>query len=190
MLFLGFSRSLGLSGILPPILSAWSANLIEEATPGAPGIQLNYSKGCTVIPDYCSWNPWDDTYTDAEFNSGPSWGWMKPQPILSDIEVDDDGSLLLAFADRTGHQFAYRNRRPQSTNQAAQAEGVIGGDILRIGAEANADLAALHSVDGRFEEGDLAGLAPAVSVAARTSAGGGSYASVASQIVRIRALSG
>ncbi len=129
-------------GGVPAGLAAgtWSANLVEEATPGAPGVQLNYPKGCAVGTDGCGWNPWDNTYTDAEFNV-PSWAAVKPQPILTDIEVDDDGSLFLAFSDRTGHQFAYRNRRPQSTNQTANIEGVIGGDILR---------AAVPSATGSF----------------------------------------
>ena len=49
--------------------------------------------------------------------------------MLTDIEVDDDGSLVLAFADRTGFQFGYRNRRPQSTDQNANLEALIGGEV-------------------------------------------------------------
>ncbi len=137
-----------LSGV-PAGLAAgsWSANLIEEAVPGPPGIQLDYVKGCTVDRRLaCSWNPWDDTYSEAEFNpqldvNGVPLGFptVKPQPILSDIVFDDDGSMLLGFADRAGHQFGYRNVRPGgSANQATDLEVVSGGDILRAAVPAAA----------------------------------------------------
>jgi hypothetical protein len=109
---------------------AWSANLVEEATPGAAGLQLTYPKGCGAGSSGCSWNPWIDTYSDADFFR-EGFAALRPQPILSDIEVDDDGSLILAFLDRTGDQFGYANRRPLSTNQAASISAVSGGDILR-----------------------------------------------------------
>ena len=121
-------------GGVPAGLAAgtWSSNLLEDSTPGN-GIQLGYAKGCTLGTDYCAWNPWDDTYTDGEFNAsaGNGWAGMLPQPILSDLDIDDDGSILLAFADRSTAQLGYRNRRPDSLNQAADLESVNGGDILR-----------------------------------------------------------
>lgn len=53
---------------------------------------------------------------------------------------------------------------------------------------AEADLATLQDVDERFEESDLERVAPAQSVRARTSHGGGSHSSVADQIAKIRAM--
>ena len=82
----------------------------------------------------CQWFPWETTYVNAEFNS-PSWAAVRPQPILTDLEIDDDGSLLLAFADRTAFQFGYRNLRPNNPQSgAADIEAVAGGEILRAGA--------------------------------------------------------
>ncbi len=151
------SATLPLGGVpagLAP--STWSVNLIEEATPGAAGIQLNYAKGCALgTTDGCLWNPWDDTYTDAEFFRA-GFAAVKPQPILSDIEVDDDGSLLLAFADRVGNQFGYRNRRPNSADQTANLEAVIGGDILRAGVPSAAGTFVLEN-DGAVAQGPRLG---------------------------------
>jgi len=49
--------------------------------------------------------PWNDVYD----NVNPQ---AKPQPILSDLELTSDGSLVLGFTDRTGNQFGSANGRP------------------------------------------------------------------------------
>lgn len=50
------------------------------------------------------------------------------QPMLSDIEVDDDGSLILGLRDRFGDQAG--EDVPPGTNGGG-GEGVAGGDLLR-----------------------------------------------------------
>src|SRR6056297_745043 len=47
------------------------------------------------------WNPWTDDYSVFEDCGIHD---VYPQPILSDIEFDLDGSMILAFLDRWGHQ--------------------------------------------------------------------------------------
>jgi LPXTG-motif cell wall-anchored protein len=107
----------------------WSGNLIDDGV-AAAGVQLNYTKGCAVSAVGCGWNPWTDVYSEPLFGNG-GFPTLLPQPILGDLEIDDDGSLLLGFIDRAGEQFGYRNVRPNSANQATTVEGVSGGDILR-----------------------------------------------------------
>jgi argininosuccinate lyase len=73
-----------------------------------------------------------------------------------------------------------------------EAHHVVGKVVVELIAAgktlADADLATLRSIDGRFEAGDLERLSPAASVLVRTSHGGGSHPSVAGQIAKLRAL--
>lgn len=51
-----------------------------------------------------------------------------PQPILSDIDFDEDGAMILGFMDRTGHQIGVN--QPDLKNIASYS-GTASGDILR-----------------------------------------------------------
>jgi len=56
-----------------------------------------------------------------------------PMPILSDIEVDTDGSFILGFIDRFALQTGQGNYRPDATETDTSLYTVnAGGDILRI----------------------------------------------------------
>ncbi len=94
---------------------------------------LTYSKG---FPDggdrnVTGWYPWTDSFSDLYITSdyNPLFNVTRPTPILSDIEFDIDGSLVLAFNDRTGLQTGYRNYSTSGTS--VLYNGHIGGDILR-----------------------------------------------------------
>lgn len=52
-----------------------------------------------------------------------------PQPVLSDLEFDVDGAMILGFMDRYGHQIGQRNYPYNNTSNFVS--GVISGDILR-----------------------------------------------------------
>ena len=111
----------------------WSASLID--------VPLDYAKGsivgaCSPRPWRCRFNPWLDTEgTDAQSDPptaipvGSRFGWGYPQPLLADIEIDNDGSLILGFTDRNGHQYGPINN---DTSGVLTGYGVTGGDILRI----------------------------------------------------------
>jgi hypothetical protein len=94
---------------------------------------LNYSKGpasdfgnCAVVSD---WHPWATSMPPiCTPPTGERVVW--PQPMLSGIEFDVDGSLVLTFMDRLGHQLGNFNWVLAGT--ADRREGVIGGDILRL----------------------------------------------------------
>jgi hypothetical protein len=97
---------------------------------------LTYPKGAaqtTVAATLArtGWYPWTDTFD--KLNSGyttTTTYLLYPQPILSDIEFDVDGSMILGFADRTGSQGGFENYRPSGTT-TKNYTAIAGGDILR-----------------------------------------------------------
>lgn len=92
---------------------------------------LNYDKQDVDSNAAKGWFNWTDNFTSFAYL--PSGGGLtaNPQPMLSDIEFDSDGSMILAFADRTGFQLGYDNYAPTSTNTKLYS-GLVGGDILRV----------------------------------------------------------
>lgn len=50
------------------------------------------------------------------------------QPLISDLVMDDEGSLHIAMMDRGGHQVGHRNREPDNSGLCT---GASAGDILR-----------------------------------------------------------
>ena len=95
---------------------------------------LNYNKGqLTPYPfgDNCSyWEAWSDDYVDFYHRNLPE-GICYPQPILSDIEFDVDGSMILGFMDRAGHQLG-RDNLPPIPGTFELKSGTAGGDIIRV----------------------------------------------------------
>ncbi|MEM7130357.1 MAG: SdrD B-like domain-containing protein [Chloroflexota bacterium] len=94
---------------------------------------LNYAKGPTVVGyvancnDDSGWYPWQDTVPASCGNAGGAY-YSRPQPMLSDIEFDTNGDMILGFMDRFGHQTGTFNYRPDSNILMVT---VSGGDILR-----------------------------------------------------------
>ncbi|GAB4047468.1 hypothetical protein GCM10028810_30510 [Spirosoma litoris] len=95
---------------------------------------LTYPKGFLdgAAPSRTGWFPWTD---DWAIKIGFDRILIYPQPIFSSIEFDVDGSMVLAFGDRTGIQTGYFNMAPDNTNPNPSFEelysGIVGGDILR-----------------------------------------------------------
>jgi hypothetical protein len=102
---------------------------------------LNYIKGFAtgeLQNESNKWYPW--------FREGEEWwspglpDFLKtkyvsyPMPMLSDIEIDSDGSMVVAFMDRFAHQ-----TRLGGTDAYGNHHGTfgfdprVGGDVLRIG---------------------------------------------------------
>ncbi|HRK82676.1 MAG TPA: GEVED domain-containing protein [Saprospiraceae bacterium] len=91
---------------------------------------LNYPKG--IASDFITsaptgWFPWTGDF--GAFNPETPYK-AHPQPIFSDIEIDDDGSFVLGFADRGAMQLGWFNYGPNSGDNTLYA-GMMGGDILR-----------------------------------------------------------
>ena len=111
------------------------------------GIDLNYAKelaaGTAGIGSTCQdirqWFPWTNTFAPVHANTDANGmcstfagrsRWVYPTPMLSNIEFDDtDGSMILAFSDRSGHQGGWDNQDPDGN---PDFEVVIGGDTLRV----------------------------------------------------------
>ena len=69
------------------------------------------------------WNPWTDEWIE---NDGYA------VPILSDIEIDDDGSFIVALMDRTGHMGGLQQPHPTNAEDTNLYNRTAGGDIIRI----------------------------------------------------------
>ncbi len=92
------------------------------------------------------WNPWTDDFpyivTDDQGTPDPdddvtvpAWergGWspVRPVPLLSDIEFDRDGSIILGFRDRSTDQGSAGYRYPDGT--IGRINGLNTGDIKRM----------------------------------------------------------
>ena len=133
-----------------PVLNTFSATSLVN-------IDLSYGRGCiyngnisTVIPPagcaqladkdgiprpfIADWNPWQMDY-DIVFNDkkpgniGNQDGWIEyMQPLLSDIEFDNDGSMVIQIRDINGDRGGYQNHSPNPadvTRQNTNGEGDI-----------------------------------------------------------------
>ncbi len=97
---------------------------------------LTYPKGAVLVNstpavvDRVGWYPWTDNFNDINSNTtnGTFVRILHPQPMLTDIEFDIDGSMVLALGDRTGLQSGYNNYPLSGTGVYT---GLSGGDILR-----------------------------------------------------------
>ncbi len=90
---------------------------------------LTYPKGYSnhQAIEWTGWYPWTDDFNtllgaQSDFISYPT-------PILSDMEFDIDGSLILALMDRTGMQTGFKNHNTTTGNDLYS--GQVGGDLLR-----------------------------------------------------------
>ncbi len=88
---------------------------------------LNYTKG-TSYGVQAGWYPWTNDFSKLPYFGGTDISY--PQPIFTDIEIDDDGSFVLGFLDRAGMQSGVSNYSVDVTDNTAY-NGYNGGDILR-----------------------------------------------------------
>lgn len=92
-------------------------------------LPLDYTKGNVGTgPNAEKWQPWLTNYQTLASNASFA---IYPQPILSDIEFDMDGSMILGFMDRMGHQVGGGNYSPNYPDTSI-VQGQTGGDILRV----------------------------------------------------------
>ncbi len=90
---------------------------------------LTFERGIIIdnTPAFNNWYAWTDDPTKV-FNN---FKLIYPQPILSDIEFDTDGSMILGFTDRLGMQGGYLNYGP-TASQGFPITTFAGGDIIRV----------------------------------------------------------
>lgn len=95
--------------------------------------RLDYNRGNAggvppLMTNNARWMPWASTFTTNAMNTAVVY----PQPILSDIEFDMDGSMIVALMDRNGHQSGFDNYNTTFGDNTL-FRGVTAGDVLRIG---------------------------------------------------------
>jgi hypothetical protein len=97
---------------------------------------LDYTKGYVHISytSYSKWESWANNFTDIHdagtAGSPSATRKIRPQPILSDIEFDKSGNMILGFMDRTGHQTGRNNVDPNGN--ATLYNGYVSGEILYL----------------------------------------------------------
>jgi hypothetical protein len=129
-------------GVCQDASRAW---IMRHSATGALGsfesvydFSLAYTKGPVTrdgaTADNGDWRAWRATWS-AIVNPAPGAAALgetiQPQPILSDIEFDVDGSLMLGFIDRMGHQGGYNNYGTDTTSTTAYLTA-SGGELLRV----------------------------------------------------------
>jgi hypothetical protein len=101
----------------------------------------NAGSNCAVLK---GWYPWTASIfsTCQGFGAvGTATNNVYPQPILSDIDFDTDGSMILSFIDRQGFMGGVSQRRPAAGGGNPLFDTYVNGDILR----------AYKKVDDTFE---------------------------------------
>jgi len=98
---------------------------------------LDFQKGLASrsCNDDRGWFPWSSDIPEACFVSGVVNIVVHPTPILSDIEFDANGDMVIGFMDRIGNQLGYLNF--DLTGQVDVYSAFTGGDIMK--ATSNAD---------------------------------------------------
>ncbi len=112
---------------------------IDPTNPtGGATIVLNFPLGYareeitsnTFVGDGSDWAPWSDDWSSVlSLSNGQDL--HLPQPILSDIEFTDDGTMLLGFQDRFAHQAAIMQRPAVAGTDELLAGTVTAGDLLK-----------------------------------------------------------
>jgi hypothetical protein len=94
---------------------------------------LNYPKGFSVLgfTNTNQWNGWISSWPTPYLNSPLFYTY--PQPMLTDLEFETDGSVVLAFTDRFGMQVGSFNFQPNAADTTIY-QGGAGGDLLRAAA--------------------------------------------------------
>lgn len=96
---------------------------------------LNFNRGTvsaftTITEATDNFNAWTD---DFSLISTPSGGHIVyPQPILSDIEFDERGNMILGFMDRSVMMSSWSKRNDPGTSGEGLTMTMSGGDLLRV----------------------------------------------------------
>ena len=101
--------------------SSWTTELTFPLT----YFRTTYRNGSNYwvrwIDNWSQMAPYVDGVTDAQF----------AQPILADIEFDDDGSMIIGLGDRTTMQLGYQAPRPTGPSGNTSERTFAHGDVLR-----------------------------------------------------------
>ena len=105
---------------------------------------------------YDRWLPWTSAWPEvcnrnaADPASNTNFV-MHPQPVLSDIEFDVDGTMVLGFLDRFGLQAGSFNFGPSANDQTLYS-GFMSGDLLRVHLDNG-----VYKLEQNAKSGDITG---------------------------------
>ena len=103
-----------------------AAGLVQEVS-----FDMTYTrelKGGSTLSS-AKWNPWYSTWQSV-LNT---LNYHLPEPLVSDIEIDNNGGFSIALMDRLGHQGGYNNYPAVSGYNGSASISIIGtGDIVKI----------------------------------------------------------
>lgn len=101
---------------------------------------LTYKRGSADATEACAniryWRPWSNTFPVAcssffDSERGKMVGSaINPQPIISDLEFDADGSMIIGLMDRFG--LATGSKALAPIDDGKLYDGFVSGDILRV----------------------------------------------------------
>ncbi|WP_428666915.1 SdrD B-like domain-containing protein [Runella sp.] len=118
---------------------------------------IDNTQGCDTVN---TWQPWTNVFPkQCNYPLGapdPDNAFaVHPQAILSDLEFDDDGSLIISFMDRLGLQTG-QNQPGIAVNDTLNYYGFMSGDLVR--AQRNSD--GTYTLENNGKSGDLQGCGP------------------------------
>lgn len=113
------------------LVSIDSAHVYGDGTGPTDYIPLDYDRGAAyeLGTDFQSadFQPWTN---DASLYSDSSGFLSRPQPLMTDIEFDVDGSMILAFANRDAYQLGDFDIYPGGGSDTRP--GLVAGELLRV----------------------------------------------------------
>ncbi|MCY7357235.1 MAG: hypothetical protein LH609_07140, partial [Rudanella sp.] len=112
-------------------------NTLSASVTQVLNFPLTYAKGAASdgVNALKKWYAWGSNFYNAPYNepTGQSNDISYPQPWLTDIEFDVDGTMILGLRDRFGDQTGYLNDGPDPADTKMYS-GLAAGDLLRAGA--------------------------------------------------------
>ena len=118
------TRSLDLQGAFSTFFGPHPLNSTGNITKGITANGVTYATSLT-------WNAWTNYFPPKASTSATAQFHNRPQPLLSEIEFDRDGSMILGFRDRTGDQSS-TNLSETPTGGSTQYPTIASGDVYRV----------------------------------------------------------
>jgi hypothetical protein len=94
------------------------------------GFQIATTMNFAYRPGFDDWKAWNQDFTTTGITPAGFNGITYEQPIISDIEFDEGGNMLINVMSRFGHQSGFGNYFPVSGNTEASFIPIAHGDIL------------------------------------------------------------
>jgi hypothetical protein len=111
-------------------------NVDLDSTIAADYMQLYYDRGCKYYNtggggrcDRAEWTYWDNNFTFVTIGAQNQVTGV--QPILSDIDFDPDGAMIIGLMDRRAHQHGTGNYSPTAADTALYEE-ISAGTIVKL----------------------------------------------------------